>query len=132
MKLIDAISNVKRPIIETWENDPPIEALCNELGVETVWDEGLDQRIRKYPIVSWKCTDTQVGLYAIWMAGEPIAAYFQAYRRSEKRFYWISEEIADQVRNLLLSYTVWVNEISMIEDRMVEDFPQDSDANIFV
>lgn len=107
MKLIDAIRNVKRP-----EGgypsaySAPIEECCEALGIQTLWnyDSALDERFKRYPIATWNCTDTHVGLYALYLDGAPVGITFQIARKSATDVKWLSEEIAKHVRDVLLSY----------------------------
>lgn len=106
MKLIDAIRLVERPENPgPWECSVDIEAMCQALDIPEVWDhhDKVDERIREYPIATWYCTDTQVGLFAIWFDGRPVASAFQQARKADKHIQWVSEEDANEVRAFFMT-----------------------------
>lgn len=68
------------------------------------FDDFLEKGIRYIPLVQWLCTDTHVGLYAIFLQGEFLCYAFQPYRKSDYEFYWIDIKDADRVKEFLDSY----------------------------
>jgi hypothetical protein len=127
MKLIDAINRVKFPQ-ETgrWDFAAPLEEICDALGIgspwgysEDVFDE-LDKRLKAYPICDWRCTDTMVGLYAIYLDGIAVGTSFQSARKSERYFKWVSQESVAKVRSVILSYATQ-DEDSLIDPDEVID-----------
>jgi hypothetical protein len=107
MKLIDAIRNVTRPAApDPWRHSAPLEEICEALGIQYDWNEPeeLQSRLQSYPIFNWLCTDTHVGLNAIYLDGEPVGASMQTARKSSANVEWISAEDARRVRDAIMSY----------------------------
>jgi hypothetical protein len=107
MKLIDAIRNVTRPAEpDRWRHSAPLEEICEALGIDYDWNEPeeLQTRLQSYPIFNWLCTDTHVGLNAIYFDGEPVGCSMQTARKSSTNVEWISAEDARRVREAILSY----------------------------
>ena len=121
MKLIDALRNVQRPDGGRWDFLSPVEAICSDLGINSLWDypDELDTRLKSYPVVDWLCTDTTVGLFAIYLDGVLVGMSFQSARKSDRTFKWVSQEAADHLRRVLLTYTS-PEEIAVIDPE--EDF----------
>jgi hypothetical protein len=106
MKLIDAIRLVERPEDPSrWAYSVDMEAICRSLDIPELWDQHdkVDERIREYPLATWYCTDTHVGLFAIWFDDRPVASAFQPARKSDKTIQWVSVKDAEEVRNFFLS-----------------------------
>jgi hypothetical protein len=107
MKLIDAIRNVTRPATpDPWRHSAPLEEICEALGIQYDWNEPeeLQSRLQSYPIFNWLCTDTHVGLNAIYLDGEPVGSSMQVARKNSTNVQWISAEAARRVRDAILSY----------------------------
>ena len=107
MKLIDAIRNVTRPAKpDAWRHSAPLEEICEALGIQYDWNEPeeLQSRLQSYPIFNWLCTDTHVGLNAIYLDGEPVGSSMQVARKNSTNVQWISAEAARRVRDAILSY----------------------------
>lgn len=107
MKLIDAIRNVTRPATpDPWRHSAPLEEICEALGIQYDWNEPeeLQSRLQSYPIFNWLCTDTHVGLNAIYLDGEPVGSSMQVARKNSMSVQWLSSEDARRVRDAILSY----------------------------
>lgn len=107
MKLIDAIKQVKRPESRgAWDNAVEIEEVCTELALREIWNapNELYDRFKQYPLFNWLCTDEMVGLYALYLDGEPVGAYYRPGRKMSYNFMWLSQEAASTVRACLVSY----------------------------
>jgi hypothetical protein len=107
MKLIDAIRNVTRPAApDPWRHSAPLEEICEALGINYDWNEPeeLQSRLQSYPIFNWLCTDTHVGLNAIYFDGEPVGSSMQTARKDSTNVQWISADAARRVRDAILSY----------------------------
>ena len=52
-------------------------------------------------IYTWTCTDTKVGLYAIYLKDQLICYGYQQYRKSYMEFYWVSKEVYTKVSKFL-------------------------------
>lgn len=49
-------------------------------------------------ISTWTCTDTQVGLQVVRMAGQPSALIWQPYRKSDQEMVFLTEKARDDMR----------------------------------
>lgn len=100
MKIIEAIKRVDK------SNTAYINArdILEALELNTSYYPDLDQsRLRSYPVCNWYCTDTRVGLNAIYFGNEPAGLSWQNARKSYVEFKWLSEEIALEIRNYIKS-----------------------------
>lgn len=105
MKLIDAIKNVIRPETNRWQNSAPLDEICSSLGISRPWDESdeLDEKLKSYPLFDWLCTDTHVGLYALYLGDKPVGCTMQTARKNSIEVRWLSNEAAEEVRTFILS-----------------------------
>lgn len=117
IKLIDAIRNVERPekSFDTW----PIGAVCDSLGLESLSIDypppPLEKRLGCYPIFNWICTDEHVGLDALYLDGEPVGCAYRSARKSSYEIKWLSNRVAENVREVLLSYVAQPPEFDLID-----------------
>ena len=109
MKLLDALQQVKEPEITektVWNHVPPIDTLTSELNAADIWEYDEHEVVKRlcvYTLFEWMCTDTRVGLRALYFDGEPVAAIYQRGRKSALSIRWVSQEKAEQVRGYLLT-----------------------------
>jgi hypothetical protein len=127
MKLIDAICNVERPASQTsWDFRAPSDAINESLGLPYVdyYSDALMERLKAYPILEWICTDTWVGLYALYLDDEAVGAAYQSARRNSFEIEWVSQSAAQRVQQTILQYTERSNEFDLIdpEQDIGEDF----------
>jgi len=103
MKLIDALKNV----IKTNENSSSVdpEDLFHAVGLQYDWGswEAFNKRVSAYWIVRWNCTDTWVGLQALYLDDELIGAMSQNARKNDKIISFVSVDMADKFRNFCVS-----------------------------
>jgi hypothetical protein len=59
--------------------------------------EKFDARFKKYPVYTWVCTDTPVGIYAITLDGVLVAYTTQNARKNPVDVYYFSKLIQDLV-----------------------------------
>lgn len=126
MKLVEAICNVERPEPRVpWDYTVDVDRLIEHFGLDSMGSyvyEELDQRLKAYPIRTWLCTDTTVGLYAIWMDGVPVGCSWQSCRKANVGYSWINAEAATLVRDMLLSM-IKIEPFPLIaEGAMLSDF----------
>ena len=103
MQLIHAIINVNRDEGET---------VCRELAAQAAGlgdscltgDYCMDNRLMQYAISEWTCTDTSVGLYAVYLDKEPIAAFYKGYRKDRGQWRFISQQCYDKFRQFMLQW----------------------------
>lgn len=129
MKLEDAIRNVLRPQVDSaWDFAVDGDAINGALALSEpyVYPDELNERLKAYPIAVWTCTDTEVGLYAIWLDGKPVGSMSRRYRRSAFDVRWLSKRDADRVRSVVASYATPDHEIALVGDTDIgEDFAVD-------
>lgn len=108
MRLLDAILNVERPEATTyWDYSTNSEEICESLNISGFYffPEELDKRLKAYPIFSWYCTNENVGLKAIYLDDEAVGCTYKSAHKSNAKVEWISKELADKVRNVIVSYS---------------------------
>jgi hypothetical protein len=106
MKLIDAINNVDRTVTKANDHWVDREELGNALGLQQTWGEfpdDFDTRIKTYWLSSWYCTDSWVGLRAIYFDDKPVGCVYQGGRKSDMVFEFLSEGLALDLRDYLAS-----------------------------
>ena len=102
MKLIDAVRNVDKS--ESNRNWFDRYNVGQAFGLNFCWDEfpdDFDVRLTGYHIQVWRCTDTSVGLTAVYFDDEPVATIWQPFRKSDPKWKFISVEAAAKVRTWL-------------------------------
>lgn len=108
MKLIDALLNVEREETDKsrWHYSAPSDPINSALGISDpdYYPDELDLRLRAYPVFNWLCTDEHVGLDALYLDGELVASIFRPARKSDYSVKWVSRELAQKVREVILSY----------------------------
>jgi hypothetical protein len=77
------------------------DALCQEFGIDWLSAHLCDHGFTQRSIWRWLCTDTQVGLRAIYWNGEFVCLSWQSARKSGVDFTWSSTVARDRVRNFL-------------------------------
>jgi hypothetical protein len=61
------------------------------------------QRVTTADLITWLCTDTQVGLYAYYFDDELVVISYQSARRSDLNLFWVSAELREKMREFVLS-----------------------------
>lgn len=81
-----------------------IDEFSRELGLSVYgWYPAFEDRMKKYWVHSWNCTDTWVGTAAYFLDGELVAVSTQKGRKWDEEFEWVSREAAAKVREFILS-----------------------------
>jgi len=62
----------------------------------------IASKLKTFPVDTWMCTDTVVGLYLLWMDNKWVGFSWQPARKSSIDHYWTSLEDATAVRQMLL------------------------------
>jgi len=96
-KLISEIDFNKSSVQDT----PNWEDLSEIFNLELYWSE--DTRLKCYFIKKWYCTDSYVGLRAYFLVDEFVATSYQQGRKFDEDFTFVSKEIAEKLRNYLIS-----------------------------
>ena len=81
-----------------------------------------DSDIKCYWLGNWKCTDTWVGHRCYFLNDEPLALSYQSARKSNEKFYFVSEEMATKARNYILSLITEEDEMRV---NTIEDIEED-------
>lgn len=97
IKLIDALRNVDKSD-PSWVN---MEGLAEALGVNYDYDQDHGDRFKAYYLIKWYCTDTWVGVQAIFLDDELVAMSKQTARKESEQISFVSAEAADKVRELI-------------------------------
>ena len=109
----------------------------------------LDKRFQQFPVYTWMCTDTMVGIYAIALDGTLVAYTTQEGRKCHTNMYYINREMQDwavQVvqqcrREKETQYNLVddqildsdITAVNIFENRMLAtEFPALANMNIFV
>lgn len=103
MKLIDALKNV----IKTQENSehPNFDEFCELAGVNS-YDVTYDtfvERLKAYWLKCWLCTDTWVGMQAIYLDDVLVAYTEQTARKNCYHISFIDKDSADKVIDFIRS-----------------------------
>ncbi len=81
-----------------------IENFCSELNCQYISHHPeFETRMKKYWIYAWQCTDTWVGISAYFFDDEFACLSFQEGRKCDENFEWANKEIAEKVRQYILS-----------------------------
>lgn len=119
MKLLEALRNVDRsdPVF------PDVEEIASDLDLN-VWYSDLpsdhEERLKAYWLIKWNCTDTWVGVKAIYFDGTLVGMSKQDARKSSIEFRWMSRAAAADLATYLRPETK-VTDVIHEEDE-VEDF----------
>lgn len=102
MKLIEALRNVERS--EDASSWVDVEEICESLGIDPWQSErpkDSDVRLKHYWLQKWNCTDTWVGIRAIFFDGELVGMAEQQARKSDVNYSWLSQAHAHKVWDYL-------------------------------
>lgn len=97
-----ALRNVNKDHFESVNAEEFYRSVCLEPTWNYSWEK-LDAGLKAYPIISWMCTDTTVGFYAVYLNDELVAQTMQTARRNDINIEYISEKAAIKVRDFLMS-----------------------------
>lgn len=61
------------------------------------------QRVTTADLITWLCTDTQVGLYSYYFDNELVAISYQSARKSDLTLFWVNTESRKTMREFILS-----------------------------
>lgn len=102
MKYIDLINLVDTSDenkIEWFDLDP----FCYELDIHEVNLTKAYAGLTAYWIQHWMCTDTMVGMQAIFLNNEPVALTTQVARKSDCNIHWLNKDSLERTRDFLYS-----------------------------
>lgn len=124
MAKINLIEALKR-VDKSTSNSPPWEEVCEDLNISYSYQLEIDEdtRLKCFPVIQWCCTDTWVGLEALYLDDELVGMTWQEARRSTIDIKWISQEAANKTRNYILSLTPIPDSIALIgADEEIDEF----------
>ncbi len=100
MKLLTALQNVKKDEPH-WVSLAP---LCEALGISEPWTNDFDDRLKGYFLKKWYCTDTWVGIQAIYLDDFLVAMTYQSARKNDPEVHFVSQATANKLRKVLTSH----------------------------
>lgn len=100
MKLIDALKKV----IKSQENESCLySSLCELANCYSINYCEFNTRLKSYWITTWRCTDTWVGISAIYLDNELVGYSTQFARKSDVNIKFISKELANKTISFIKS-----------------------------
>lgn len=104
MKIKEIFENIiKNNRTKDWIN---LDDVASDLGLSDIWDIYVseeDEKIKSYFFGNWICTDSYVGWKAYFFNDEPMAISYQSDRKSDEQFRYVSEDMANKVKDYLLT-----------------------------
>ncbi len=100
------------------EPSDDVSKICNEFDIDDSyidWNK-FSEHVSNIPLNTWMCTDTIVGLWAIFLDNEFVALKWQSARKSRERIFWESEELALKTKKFLDSIHNQTYNIDLIQD----------------
>lgn len=122
----DVLSLVDFSKCELGDLKVDLEEFLNEFGVfgagfvDDYWKK-FNSRVKMQKIRTWICTDTEVGIYAYFIDGVPVALSFQKARKDDKWFEFLNPEIGGIFYNFATS---------LIENRNTIQYVDLSDSSL--
>lgn len=99
MKIKDIINSVSK----TNGYNSDISRIAEEFHINC-WDYEEQERLKEYFVASWYCTDTLVGMRVYFLDDKPVATSIKPARKSDEKFYWVSNETYMEVFNYVLTF----------------------------
>lgn len=100
MNIQEAINNLVKS--DKTKNYGDFEKLCSALGTHSIgWSQELEDKIERYYVQSWLCTDTYVGVCIYFFEDQPFAISTQQCRKCEEVFSFFDEALVAKVRLFL-------------------------------
>lgn len=126
MKIKDIIKNLD--LSERNSTTPNMEEVFLEFDIEGVWNcdwDLLNSRLKAYWVANHLCTDTWVGITAIFLDEQFAGLSYQTARKADTKYMW-AESMAENVKYFLLECkneaTPCLSYIDMDED-LGEGYP---------
>lgn len=99
--LLDALLNVDKS--ETNTDEVNLSALC---GIVDVYEydvnrDKLNYSLKAYWVKRWICTDTPVGIQAIYLYGTLVAYSTRTGRKNKHNIYFLNKQYAENVASLV-------------------------------
>jgi hypothetical protein len=97
MKMREFLSRLDTPFDDNFQDD----GLAQEITGQPCWINLADYGFSSRPIASWLCTDTLVGIHAIYYQGEPVAISTQLGRKMCITYEWVSMALFEKVQSVV-------------------------------
>lgn len=115
------VLDAARRVEKTCHNESNIdtEDLERAVGLNPTYRDDVEdfcKRIKAYYIIKWQCTDTWVGLSAIFLDDELVAVSSQEGRKFDANIEFVSEEAARKIY-VLLSPQFELKSVSMLDQK---------------
>lgn len=110
MKLID----IAKKIDKSKENEDWVDTYLigeQEFDIDVPYVE--QDRLKAFWIGKWMCTDTYVGHRMYFFDDKPVTYSLKEGRKSYEMFYWFSLELAQEVKEYLLSLSEKVEDVNI-------------------
>jgi hypothetical protein len=128
MKIKDLINNIdKKQVSSVYVGE-----MASLMGINDIWHyEECD--ITSYYLGDWLCTDTKVGWRVFFYKDVPVAISSQSARKSDENIEWVSKELYEEVRNYILSFQEFDEEIMLLdlEEEMGETYKIHFNGQLF-
>lgn len=90
MNLIETIKNNEKP--QQPVRDEVIENLFDDFGFGYYCEEFQPIDLKQRPIITWICTDTQVGVYGLYLNNIAVGYYEMTGRKANPRVFFLGDE----------------------------------------
>lgn len=106
-----------------------VEALCDELLIESYYldHDKADEFFDAYWLKSWICTDTEVGVAAIYYCGTFVGIFTQTSRKGHYDIHFKSNKTIGTIRsvlNALMNDELRNRNIGIINDDLLDKDPE--------
>lgn len=103
MKFIDMLKNVRKD--DTNKHYLKAYSLCSvvDLSPSSYIDLDEQDRLQAFWLKTWMCTDTMVGVAAIFLDGELVGCTNQTARKNDYEIFFINRECAIKIRDYMLT-----------------------------
>ena len=121
MKLIDALKNVKPD--RSVQVHVDIESFASSLGIDIGYIDNVHDRLVGYYLTRWLCTDSWVGVKAVFLDDELIGYSVQEARKSEEDFFFTDVITREKAKNFVTSLILREDQPSnlMLPDAEIEE-----------
>lgn len=102
LKLLNALANVDRSQPSQYVDSSELGAALSidfYCGIPVAYEE----RVKSYWLIKWRCTDTWVGLQALFFDDELMGRIWQDARKSPVSIAFVSNESAHRLRDYMLT-----------------------------
>jgi len=102
LKLLDALARVDRSQGSSWVDFEPLQQALRITDYPNIPTD-YETRVQSYWLIKWMCTDTWVGLRAIYFDNQLAGMIWQDARKNDPEVKFISHDRAHLLRKYLMS-----------------------------